>query len=105
MQLEIQSKHPHTTRWLWVEWEPEKEQDKFLELAAALEEIDFILDLVFPSPVLGFHTRTFYKPGSDLFEGWTVTERKSNLGALRRAFRVLELDPVPSRKLTFRDLI
>ena len=87
MQIEWQSKKPHSTRFLSVKEPDEQTHDSLVSLG---------------------WTRVFYiagsaeysKPGSGLFGSWTATEKRQNVREIETRFGKL-----PHRKLTLADLL
>lgn len=76
MNLELQSKPPHKSCWLLIEYEPREEP---ASLVAELQEAGWLLQTRIPASFGGKEVRTYGKVGIGLFGSWTPTEQSARL--------------------------
>jgi len=101
--VEFLSKHPHTTCWIHLQYPVDKYP---IALVSQLEQIGFVRDEFASLPPLdGIAELELGKAGSDLFQGWTTTEKRSNMRVARKTLAVAGFLKVPHRKLRPIDLI
>lgn len=102
--LAFESKAPHTTPWLSIEYPVGEEPT---ELFAELAELGWEPDGLAPAPPLDGIQEVYLKPpqGSDLFYGWKPAEAKKHMPAVRRLLRKHGFDRVPWNRLELADLL
>lgn len=105
--LAFESKHPHTTPWLSIEWPVGEEP---VELLAKLAELEWVENPLFEArrlpPLDGIQEVNLSPPkGSDIFYGWKPAEAKKHMPAVRRLLRQYGFDRVPWNRLELVDLI
>ena len=101
----FESKNPHTTLWLRVEF-PEGQEPE--ELFAALAKIGWREDTRFARlPALdGVQEVKVSGPkGTELFGAWSAVERRAYMAACRDVLREFEFDGVPHYELTLEELL
>lgn len=103
LQCEFQSKPPHRTSFLVLEF---NESHRPGALLKSLSDIGWVEDgMAPPSPLDGRQEITVSKRGTGLFGGWTETERGLFLAECQTVLeRYLHFD-VPHRQLTAADLL
>ena len=102
--LAFESKAPHTTPWLSVEY-PEGEVP--YDLLAALAQIGWVEDPLPRAPALDGVMETILEPpdGTDLFGLWTKDEAKRFMPEVRRLLRKQGFDRVPWNRLTLAEML
>src|SRR5262245_25649698 len=104
VELAFESKAPHTTPWLAIEYDV---GDEPAELLTELSELGWreddlrrlpVLDCRQEGPLLG-------PQGSCLFGGWLPHAAKANMPPVRRLLRRYGFDRVPWNRLTLADLL
>jgi hypothetical protein len=102
----FESKAPHTTPWLSVEWDLNEDDPQ--DLFDSLAELGWKEDARFAGvPPIGDVQETAISPpkGSDLFGGWTEAERRERMPEVRRLLRTKGFDRVPWNRLTLADML
>ena len=105
VSLAFESKSPHTTAWLSVEFEVGHPPDDLLE---SLAEIGWKEDERFNRmPPLDNRQEIHLRPpsGSDLFGGWNDEERQQNMNEIRTFLRKRGFNNVPWHRLTLEELL
>ncbi len=105
VELAFESKAPHTTPWLVIEYPVGEEPT---ELLTELAKLGWEEDQRFSRlPPLDGRQETFIAPpkGSDLFGGWTLEEARKNMPPVRRLLRKHGFGRVPWNRLTLADLL
>lgn len=104
VSVAFESKAPHTTPWLSVQYPVgEEPTELFAKLAAIGWERD-----QFPSapPLDGIQEVNLVPPtGSGLFGGWTEAEARKHMPLVRRVLRTEGFGKVPWNRLTLADLL
>ncbi len=107
MKVEFQSKHPHNTVFLFVEYD-ESELTLYHQLRDYLTVIG-MFNVQEQRRVASMKpTSTFSANGSGPFGSWTKAEKKLYMDRFRRILKqpdCLGLSEVPYRKLTLEDLL
>lgn len=105
VRLAFESKAPHTTPWLSIEFDVDDEPTTFLQrLAAEGWEEDERYARV--PPLDGRQEIHVGGPaGSGLFGGWKDQEKRRNMRAIRELLRNEGFVDVPWNKLTLADLL
>lgn len=100
----FESKAPHTTPWLSVEYPVGEEPE---ELFAKLAEIGWAQDRFAPAPPIdGIQEVHLVSPkGSDLFGLWTEEEARRYMPEVRRVLRTVGFGKVPWHRLTLAELL
>jgi hypothetical protein len=101
----FESKAPHTTPWLSIEYPVGEEPE---ELLANLAELGWKTStrLRFAPPLDGMQEVVIEPPlGTGLFRGWKPEEARKNMPAVRRLLRRHGFDRVPWNRLELADLI
>jgi hypothetical protein len=102
----FESKVPHTTPWLSIEWEIDKDDPQ--ELIEALAEIGWAEDPRYRRvpPIHNMQELNLNPPsGSGLFGEWTDEERRQRMPVVRRVLRDKGFKDVPWNQLTLADLL
>lgn len=104
MTVAFESKAPHTTPWLSIEYPVgERPADLLIDLAGIgwTENERFTLP-----PLDGTQELELSPPtGTAFFGGWTPAEAKRNMPPVRRLLRRYGFDRVPWNRLTLEDLL
>lgn len=101
----FESKFPHTTPWLSIEFDVDEEPS---ELLSDLRKIDWLEDgrMNRLPPLDGRQEITVLGPtGTGLFNLWTDAERRQHLPVVRRVLRRHGFNNVPWNRLTLADLL
>ena len=102
--LAFESKAPHTTPWLSVEY-PVGEAPE--ELLAQLSTLGWEDDGLRRAPPIDGRQEVALLPpaGTGLFGGWSEDEARRHMPAIRRVMRQYGYDRVPWNRLELADLI
>jgi hypothetical protein len=99
----FQSKHPHHTLWLHLEYDEHNEPQALL---ADLGKIGWTPSpYPPPSPLFGRATLTVGRGGSGLFGGWTPAEQSAFMRQVRATLKRHGFVGVPHQKLTLAELL
>lgn len=103
--LAFESKAPHKTPWLSIEFDEGSEP---VALLAQLEAAGWKEDTRYRRlpPLDGRQEiHVIGPPGTDLFSEWNLQERRTNMRAIRALLREEGFREVPWHKLTLEDLL
>ena len=101
----FESKSPHTTPWLVLEYDVGQEPRELLEALAAIGWAPDGLAQAPPLPDGTYENHLRGPVGSSLFGGWTDAERSRNLYVCRATLRRFGFRRVPWHHLAHRDLL
>lgn len=109
INIEFQSKDPHTTSWLAIVSAPEccsritsKEQLNAEIVMAEFKAAGWRIEREGGSLWPKWYAM---RNGSDTFDGWTPAERKLYMAEARKILRRLGILKVPEHRLLLRDLL
>lgn len=104
ISVAFESKAPHTTPWLSVQYPVGEEP---VELFAKLAAIGWKQDQFAPAPPLdGIQEIRLVPPkGAGLFFGWTDAEARKHMPLVRRVLRTEGFGKVPWNRLTWDELL
>lgn len=103
VKVEFQSKHPHITCWLHIEYPEHQPPEKLFK---ALRDIGWTNEgCAPPSPLNGCAEEGFSRKGTGLFGGWTPAERRKFMKDARAALYMQGFQRVAVHKLSFAELI
>jgi len=102
MKLEFQSKHPHRSRFLVIEYNSTEDPALIIsvlvslgwEITSRIQKKENILTRIHLS-----------KKGNGLFNSWTTKEHSSLIKEAEKALKTIGFVRIPYRKLTIQDCI
>ncbi len=109
LMVGLQSKAPHTTRWVAINYNVNERPDQLLAAFEAsgwkTESAGALAALIAPTPINDRMQIELYKDGTGPFGGWTPAEKRKFVKEAKAVLVGNGIEEYYDQKLTFADLI